>query len=97
MSGLMKTPPEFADGYTPIDIVIAKWQAWCGATRWTDALGRFAVLGGKVKWWCGFPRSASAIPLCFGLYTPDGREIPGRSRLKDIRYAIALLERERDC
>lgn len=78
---------------SPEDI-IALWDAWCGETAWTRSLARFGELGGMIRYWCGVPRSASAIPLTFELFHPDGSKIPSNSRLKDIRKAIAILESE---
>ncbi len=76
------------------DNVAALWEAWCGETPWSKGLREFGALGGLIQYWCGVPRSASAIPLCFGLFYPDGRRIEtgGDSRLKDIRAAISILK-----
>lgn len=68
------------------------WEAWCGETAWSKSMRRFGELGGLAVLWCGFPQSKSAIPLCFSLFRPDGTELPGKSRLKDIRHAITILE-----
>ncbi len=74
--------------------VSSSWDDWCGKTSWSQTMQRFGELGGKVRWWGGMPRSASAIPLCFELYTSDGRKIEGGSRLKDIHAAVRMLEGE---
>jgi len=59
---------------------------------------RWADLGGKVEWWCGYPRSKSAIPLCFSLIDADGKKLEGSSRLKDIRDSVNLYEnRKKAC
>jgi len=71
--------------------VVLKWKQWCGDTPWSDCLKRFGDLGGKIIWYCGYPRSVSAIPLCFTLILPNKQEING-SRLKDIKLAIRLVE-----
>lgn len=76
----------------PAAEVARAWEVWCGDTPWSRSLRRFGELGGQVRWWGGYPRSASAIPLTFGLFAPDGSKLPSRSRLKDIRAAIAALE-----
>jgi len=76
--------------------VAAAWERWCGETPWSRELRTFGRLGGRMVWWGGYPRSASAIPLCFSLYTPDGLPITGGSRLKDIRRAVALLRERQD-
>jgi hypothetical protein len=77
------------------DEVAEAWEFWCGETPWSRSLRRFGELGGRVRWFGGYPRSRSAIPLCFCLYGPDGRELPSRSRLKDIKAAVATLEERR--
>jgi hypothetical protein len=71
------------------------WESWSKASgKWAVALREFGALGGKCEYWCGVPNSASAIPLTFALYSPDGEKMPCDSRLKDIKAAIAVL-RER--
>ena len=74
-----------------IDTVEA-WVAWCGETPWSKYLRRFGELGGKMIYWGGMPQSASAVPLCFQLFAPDGKELPCESRLKDIKAAVEYLE-----
>lgn len=64
------------------------WAHWCGENRWTKALREFHDLGGLVRWWCGYPQSASAIPLTFELFRADGTALASEHRLKDIRAAI---------
>ena len=73
--------------------VAEMWESWCGETKWSKSLRKFGDAGGRVIWWSGYPRSASAIPLCFSLFL-DGKELNGGSRLKDIRAAIAKAEGE---
>ena len=73
------------------EYVALAWAHWCGENKWTQAARRFAELGGRIHWWCGYPRSASAIPLTFALYGPDGQELPSNSRLRDLHNAIASL------
>ena len=73
------------------DKIADLWDAWCGETTWSRKLRKFGVLGGQVIYWCGVPRSHSAIPLTFELIAPDGRRLPGTSRLKDIKAAIAQI------
>ena len=68
--------------------VAKQWENWCGDTPWSRGLREFGDEGGKIIWYCGFPRSKSAIPLCFSLVMPSGIEVPGSSRLKDIKEAI---------
>jgi hypothetical protein len=72
-----------------------EWEAYGGETTWSRAARRFGELGGLVQYWCGMPRSASAIPLTFALFKPDGTPLPSHYRLKDIHAAIATLEAER--
>jgi hypothetical protein len=67
--------------------VAEAWEAWCGETPWSKALREFGALGGKIIWWMGYPRSMSAIPLCFSLFF-RGKKLPCNSRLKDIKQAI---------
>ncbi|KKL57994.1 hypothetical protein LCGC14_2229800 [marine sediment metagenome] len=69
--------------------VAERWEQWCGDTAWSRAMREWAALGGKVIWWGGVPRSASAIPLCFVLIDATGSKMPGNSRLKDIQAAVA--------
>lgn len=69
------------------------WESYSNAGRkWAVALRRFGELGGVIEYWCGVPGSASAIPLTFSLYGPDGQKFACTSRLKDIRAAISDLE-----
>ncbi|HEY3525884.1 MAG TPA: hypothetical protein VGK47_06790 [Nitrososphaeraceae archaeon] len=70
--------------------VAEEWEGWCGITPWSTLLRKFGELGGKIIYYCGYPQSKSAIPLCFVLVLPDGKEIKG-SRLKDIREGIKQL------
>ena len=77
-----------------LDSTVHLWERWCGPSPWSEALREFGSLGGYCEYWCGVPRSASAIPLCFALYDRKGREIPGNSRLKDIKAAIKILKEE---
>ena len=70
------------------------WAQWCGEdTAWVKEMRRFGALGGRIVDWGGMPRSASAIPLCFELVLPGGIRFPCDSRLKDIKAAIAFLEK----
>ena len=69
------------------DEVAAAWERWCGITAWSSALREFGKVGGSIKWYGGYPRSRSAIPLCFTLICASGDEING-SRLKDIQHAL---------
>lgn len=77
--------------------VATQWDLWCGPTPWSYTLRKFGILGGKIIWFCGYPHSASAIPLCFGLIMPDNTEFIApdlrHSRLKDIKQALAECER----
>lgn len=73
------------------EYVAEAWERWCGVTPWSNFMRSFGELGGQVIWYCGMPRSASAIPLCFTLVMPDGTERNG-SRLRDLRDAVAELE-----
>lgn len=70
---------------SPVEVAEA-WEDWCGDTRWSRGL---RALEGKatVRWWCGYPRSASAIPLTFTITANDGRTFRG-SRLRDIQEAV---------
>lgn len=76
----------------PAADVADSWATWCGENRWTKAMRSFGSLGGKCQWWCGYPQSASAVPLTFALFAPDGRKLLCNYRLKDIVAAIAELE-----
>lgn len=68
------------------------WAGWCGDdSAWCKAAREFGALGGLAQYWSGMPRSASAIPLTFALYRPDGSKLPCSYRLKDIKAAIADL------
>ena len=81
------------------EYVAEKWECWCGETAWSKAMREFASLGGMVTWYCGYPQSASAIPLTFTLHRPNGEQIEtgGSSRLRDIREAIRQLKGVRPC
>lgn len=78
----------------PCDPIADLWESWCGETLWSKKLKEFGRLGGKITYYCGMPRSASAIPLCFVLHLPNGKEFNGRSRLKDIQQAISKAKGE---
>lgn len=81
----------------PAEEVAKGWASWCGSRcQWVKKLTEFGELGGKCRWWCGYPRSRSAIPLTFELFSPSGEPLPCEHRLKDIRTAIAALEGETD-
>ena len=76
-------------------IVADAWETWCGETPWSIALREFGNLGGTIIWWCGYPRSKSAISLCFTLYL-NGAKLPGSSRLKDIRRTICIAKKAKE-
>lgn len=78
---------------SPIDLAHA-WSLWCGENKWTRSMRSLANVGCTVVWWGGYPRSASAIPLCFVIYLPNGKKFNGHSRLKDIIAAKAAAEQE---
>lgn len=68
------------------------WVSWCGETAWSRALIELSALGGRIRWQCGYPQSASAIPLCFELFDDINDDpLPGHSRLKDIRAACMYM------
>jgi len=71
--------------------VADSWEKWCGETAWSKEVRKFGKNGGRIIWWGGFPQSASAIPLCFVLVMPNGKEF-GHSRLKDIKEAIRRIK-----
>lgn len=77
----------------PVDIA-ELWERWCGETPWSISLREFAAAGGRIRYWCGMPRCASATPLTFSLHRSDGSELPCSYRLKDIKAAIATLRDE---
>lgn len=84
-----KANPRTAEMVMEPEVVALKWQNWCGPNRWSKALLELP-LGWKVVWFCGFPQSGSAIPLCFSLVRErDGLEITG-SKIKGIRRAIEM-------
>ncbi len=74
--------------------VAEAWEHWGGNTPWSRAMREWSELGGRVIYWGGLPQSASAIPLCFVLVDASGQEIPGKSRLKDIREAVVAAKGE---
>ena len=74
--------------------VAKNWEVWCGDTPWSRAMREWAALGGRVLDFGGRPRCASAIPLCFVLIDAAGCEMPGQSRLKDIRAAVAARKEQ---
>jgi hypothetical protein len=73
---------QFTPGY-----VAGVWDEWCGPTAWSHEMRK---LEGRatITWYGGYPRSKSAIPLCFTITLNDGAVING-SRLRDIREANA--------
>lgn len=75
----------------PAHHVADVWEKYGGPTPWSKAMREFGHLGGLCQYWCGMPRSASAIPLTFSLFTPDGRKFNCDYRLKDILAAIKEL------
>lgn len=70
--------------------VAERWAVWCGENQWTKQMRELQKLNCKIIWHGGFPRSASAIPLCFVIVKPNGEKI-GTSRLKDINQTIKEL------
>lgn len=76
-----------------LEATAALWESWSSAgVKWAKALREFGALGGRCEYWCGLPNSASAIPLTFALYAPDGKQMPCNYRLKDIKAAIVALQ-----
>ena len=76
------------------DVIADFFASWCGETAWSIELRRFGALGGLIRYWCGVPRSHSAIPLTFALHWPSGTPMHfDRDRLRDIKLACQLLER----
>lgn len=82
----------------PVAKTVRAWTQWCGETPWTKYLIEFGQLGGLITYWCGVPRSASAIPLTFSLHYANGERIEGcdNSRLKDLRAAVAILKARKE-
>ena len=75
----------------PEDVAEA-WEGWCGETAWSQSAREFVRLGGEIDWICGYPRSKSAIPLCFTCVLPSGERLPGKNRLADIKTAIKAIQ-----
>jgi len=73
------------------EYVADRWESWCGKTRWSEGIREVGRLGGMIRWYCGFPQSASAIPLCFTVIISPMEEVEG-NRLKDIYHAIDILK-----
>mgnify|MGYP001619541604 FL=1 len=68
------------------------WEGWCGETKWSRAVRELDRLGWRVQWWAGYPRSASAIPLTFTIYDPNGDKFPSSARLRDLTAAVKAAE-----
>lgn len=75
----------------PASEVAELWEEYGGETKWSKTLREFGALGGLVQYWSGMPQSASAIPLTFALFAPDGTKLASNYRLKDIRAAIETV------
>lgn len=82
----MSIPP-----IVPAADIAEVWRSYGGDTPWTAALDEFGALGGLVQYWSGMPRCASAIPLTFALFSPDGEKLQCSYRLKDIIAATRLI------
>ena len=77
-------------GYVKTPLAVAEsWESWCGDTKWVKLMKRLQG-SAMIIWWGGYPRSASAIPLCFQIILNDGRVFDG-SRLQDIQMAVDSL------
>ena len=87
---LMNTKREPRTAYDVAD----SWSNFCGVgCAWVKWMVSFGSLGGLVIWYEGYPQSKSAIPLVFVLLDPHGKRISeNRSRLKDIKEAIRILQ-----
>jgi hypothetical protein len=75
------------------EYIAERWEKFCGDCSWTRYMRALEGTGCKVTWYDGYPRSRSAIPLCFVIYLPDGTEYKGHSRLKDIRNVVRLIQK----
>lgn len=84
-------PPRSNNGYTG-QWVAERWEIRCGDTEWSRAARRLGELGGTVIWYDGYPASEPDIPLNFICVLPDGRKLSGKSRLVDLRFAVAWAE-----
>lgn len=78
----------------PCADVADAWECWNGESQWSKGLRELQALGCRMVWYCGYPQSLSAIPLCFAIYDASGKRLPieQRSRLKDIRAAIRYMQ-----
>ena len=89
---------EMKDRYQlrPAYEVADSWSNFCGVgSAWVQWMVSFGALGGKVRWWEGYPQSKSAVPLCFELFDSEDNKIPDtHSRLKDIKAAVAILKKK---
>ena len=77
--------------YTPAAVADA-WERWCGETAWSRTMRSFDGEGRYVIWFGGYPRSASAIPLCFVVYDTEGHSLTTGSRLRDLKTAAASIK-----
>jgi hypothetical protein len=70
--------------------VAEAWEAFCGETKWSRLMREAGALGCKCVWWAGYPRSKSAIPLCFELIKGDARIMKGHY-LYELQRAVNVL------
>jgi hypothetical protein len=79
-----------------INYVINEWARVAGENRWVRALRLFASVGGNIKWYGGYPVSATADVdgdgiLNFELYDQNWESVGPTSRLKDIHACYNRL------
>jgi hypothetical protein len=79
-----------------INYVIEEWKRVAGENRWVRALRLFASVGGNIKWYGGYPVSATSDVdgggiLNFELYDQNWESMGIMSRLKDIHACYNRL------
>ena len=80
--------------YTPEEVA-DHWEVWLGVTKWTEYMRALQPFNVSIIWYGGYPRSASAIPLCFVIQDINGNKLNEGSRLKDIKQTLLNLKSER--
>lgn len=66
------------------------WKAWCGDTRWSRAMRQCERMNLDITWFCGYPQSPSAIPLCFLIKDATGNKLNNGSTLRELERIATL-------
>ena len=69
--------------------VAQRWEQWCGPSPWSRAMFAMEGDGRYVVWFGGYPRSKSAIPLCFQVFSRDDAPLTFDNGLRELQAAVS--------